>query len=57
MSPITLQESVVFLLMILLVVAGYLLCQILLYDEKADQDKLEREHDSRRRREDSMAGK
>ena len=57
MSPMTLQEAVVFIVMILLVAAGYLLCQVLLFDEKADQDKLEREHDSRRCREDSVAGK
>ena len=57
MSPITLQEVVVFIVMILLVAASYLLCQILFCDEKADQDKLEREHDSRRRRENSVAGK
>ncbi len=57
MSPITLQEAVAFLMAILLVVAGYLLCQILFCDEKANQDKLERECDSRRRREDGVAGK
>ena len=57
MSPTTLQEAVLFIMIILLVAAGYFLCQILLYDEKADQDKLEKEHDSRRRREDSAAGK
>ena len=56
MSPITLQEAVVFLVMILLVVAGYYICQILFCDEKADQDKLEREYDSRGRREDSVTG-
>ena len=57
MSPITLQEAVVFIVVILLVVAGYYICRILFCDEKADRDKLERGHDSRRRREDSLAGK
>ena len=57
MSPITLQETVVFIVMILLVAAGYFLCQILFCDEKAAQNKLEKEFDSRRRREDSVAGK
>ena len=57
MSPITLQEAVVFLMMIILVAAGYYICQILFCDEKANQEKLEKKCDSRRRGEDSVAGK